>query len=48
MNSYKKEQTTNEKFIGLYLKFQDKCLKAGIVDTDEIIKLFEVWTRTCS
>ena len=44
----KQDKTTNEIFIELYLRFKDKCLKFGINDTDEIIKLFEVWTRTCS
>ena len=48
MNPLQKEQTTNEEFIELYLGFKDKCLKHGIEDVDEVIKLFGVWTRTCS
>lgn len=49
MNNYKKEQTTNEEFIELYLRFKAKCFdKFKMDDIDEIIKLFEVWTRTCS
>ena len=41
-------KTTNEIFIELYLRFKDKCFNSRIEDIDEIIKLFEVWTRTCS
>lgn len=41
-------KTTNEIFIELYLGFKGKCLKYGIEGVDEVIKLFEVWTRTCS
>ena len=41
-------KTTNEIFIELYLRFKDKCLRFGISEVDETIKLFEVWTRTCS
>lgn len=49
MNSLQKEQTTNEKFIELYLRFKAKCFdKFKMSDIDEIIKLFEVWAKNCS
>ena len=50
-NYIRKEQvkTSNEIFIESYLRFKAKCFdKFRMSDLNEIIKLFEVWTRTCS
>jgi len=48
MNNLQKEQTTNERFIKLYLSFKSKCLNQGINDINEIIKLFGAWVKICS
>ncbi len=42
----KKEIKQEERtFYTDYLKFKEDCVNNGIFSIDEIIKLFEVWTR---
>lgn len=41
----KEKQTEERTFFTDYLKFKGECVDKGIFNIDEIIKLFEVWTR---
>lgn len=48
-NNQKQEKDCGmNSFIKVYIEFKDKCVKQEIMEINEIIKLFEVWTRTCS